>query len=91
MAGELNKTPDHVAAFKNYDRLMRPYVEDVQNLPPGVPWVAYAKTKFGVLVRNKLAGFAASGPVQALIKKLPSFGNGEEKKFRLPEYAPALK
>ncbi|GAB3150268.1 FAD-dependent monooxygenase [Microbispora hainanensis] len=35
LAGELATTGDHRVALRNYDRIMRPYVDDAQKLPPG--------------------------------------------------------
>jgi 2-polyprenyl-6-methoxyphenol hydroxylase-like FAD-dependent oxidoreductase len=35
LAGELGSTPDHRAAFRDYDTIMRPYVTEAQKLPPG--------------------------------------------------------
>jgi 2-polyprenyl-6-methoxyphenol hydroxylase-like FAD-dependent oxidoreductase len=52
LAGELATHTDHQQAFAAYDRRLRPFVDKVQKLPPGVPWVAHPKTKLGISVFN---------------------------------------
>ena len=68
LAGELASHSDHQAAFTAYEQRMRPYVEDVQKLPPGVPWIVYPKTALGVSVLNTLASTFASQPIQKLVR-----------------------
>lgn len=67
LAGELARHEKHEDAFAAYEKRMRPYVEKVQKLPPGIPWIVYPKTSFGVSVLNTLVGLFASQPVQKLV------------------------
>lgn len=48
LAGELASHRHHRDAFAGYERLMRPYVEQAQKLPPGVPRVANPTSRAGV-------------------------------------------
>jgi len=48
LAGELAASTNHEAAFGQYERLMRPYVDQAQKLPPGVPGVANPRTPLGI-------------------------------------------
>ncbi|GAB4018187.1 FAD-dependent monooxygenase [Spirosoma migulaei] len=48
LAGELARNADYRQAFAAYESLLRPYVNQVQKLPPGAPWAAHPKTKFGI-------------------------------------------
>lgn len=50
LAGELASHRHHRDAFAGYERLMRPYVEQAQQLPPGVPRVANPTSRAGVAV-----------------------------------------
>ncbi|KAI5918189.1 monooxygenase [Camillea tinctor] len=43
---------DVVAALEAYDRVVRPYVDEAQKLMPGIPWIAYPETWWGVLLLN---------------------------------------
>lgn len=48
LAGELAAHVDHRDAFGGYERLMRPYVAQAQNLPPGTPRLANPTSRVGV-------------------------------------------
>ena len=87
LAGELSRHDKHEDAFLAYEKRMRPYVEDVQQLPPGVPWLAHPKTRFGVSLVNTIAGIMASRPVKTISKL---FGSKEKDvtkdKIELPDF-----
>ncbi|WP_219226438.1 FAD-dependent monooxygenase [Pedobacter antarcticus] len=68
LAGELSRHEKHEDAFTAYEERMRPFVKDIQKLPPGVPWLAHPKSKFGVKMVNTAAGILASGPVKKISK-----------------------
>lgn len=72
LAGELSRHDHHEDAFAAYEKRMRPFVEKVQKLPPGVPWLAHPKSKLGVTVVNKAAALLASRPVKMVSKLLRS-------------------
>ena len=87
LAGELSRHDNYEDAFLAYEQRMRPFVEDIQRLPPGVPWLAHPKSQFGVAVVNKVASILASDPV----KKISSLFTGKEKdvtkdKIELPDF-----
>jgi 2-polyprenyl-6-methoxyphenol hydroxylase-like FAD-dependent oxidoreductase len=50
LAGELATHPDHREALRSYERIVRPYVEQAQKLPPGAPRVANPMSKAGLAV-----------------------------------------
>lgn len=90
LAGELASHGHHQDAFAAYEKRLRPYVEEVQKLPPGVPWIVYPKSQAGVFVLNTLAGIFASKPVQKLVGLFTSTkpqDEGREDGFELPDYA----
>ncbi|WP_428229915.1 FAD-dependent monooxygenase [Flavobacterium sp.] len=68
LAGELSRHDQYEDAFLAYEKRMRPFVEKVQKLPPGVPWLAHPKSKFGVSVVNTVAAILASKPIKAISK-----------------------
>lgn len=87
LAGELAKHARHEDAFAAYEKRFRPYVEEIQKLPPGVPRMAYPSSKFGVRVINFFAGVIASRPVQGIAGLFSKKGvEGEEKDITLPDY-----
>ncbi len=87
LAGELSRHEKHYDAFLAYEKRMRPFVENVQRLPPGVPWLAHPKSKFGVATVNTVAGILASRPVK-MIGKLFSSKNTDVTKdaIELPDF-----
>ncbi|SBN62926.1 2-polyprenyl-6-methoxyphenol hydroxylase [Curtobacterium sp. 9128] len=62
LAGELAAHVDHRDAFRGYERIMRPYVDQAQQLPPGAPRVANPKSRAGVALFG-LAVRAGSSPL----------------------------
>ncbi len=91
LAGELATHPQYADAFARYEQIMRPYVESVQKLPPGVPRLAYPKTALGVSVVNTVMGILASEPVQKMARVLGSSETEKEEMMDgtpLPEYKP---
>jgi 2-polyprenyl-6-methoxyphenol hydroxylase-like FAD-dependent oxidoreductase len=66
LAGELSRHNRHEDAFVAYENRMRPFVKNVQQLPPGVPWLAHPKSKFGVSVVNSVAAILASSVVKKI-------------------------
>jgi 2-polyprenyl-6-methoxyphenol hydroxylase-like FAD-dependent oxidoreductase len=87
LAGELFQHDNHGDAFVAYEKRMRPFVEEIQRLPPGVPSLAHPKTQFGVSVVNAAAGILSSTPVK-LVTKLFSRQQTDvtKDKIKLPTY-----
>jgi 2-polyprenyl-6-methoxyphenol hydroxylase-like FAD-dependent oxidoreductase len=52
LAGELAAHVDHRDAFRSYERILRPYVEQAQQLPPGAPRLAHPRTRAGIRMFN---------------------------------------
>ncbi|MEM7663279.1 MAG: FAD-dependent monooxygenase [Pseudomonadota bacterium] len=85
LAQELASHEKHEDAFRAYEAKFRPFVEQAQKLPPGVPSAAYARSKLKASLINTGAAIAASKPVQTLIS-IFSRGAKDENKFALPDY-----
>lgn len=89
LAGELSHHKHYQDAFASYEKLMRPYVESVQYLPPGVPDLLYPSSPTGVTVVNKLAGLLSSNAVKKVINLFKSSPDQDEKQLKgieLPRY-----
>lgn len=85
LAGELAVNKNYKQAFTAYENRMRPYVKSVQDLPPGVPWIAHPKTKLGIAVFNTVAGIIA-GTVFQKILKVFSGKKKDGNDIELPDY-----
>lgn len=60
LAGELSRHADYSDAFAAYDKAFRPYVTEIQKLPPGVPRLAHPKTKLGIFFLNTILNVISS-------------------------------
>ncbi len=81
LAGELAKHAHHGDAFASYERIMRPYVDQAQKLPPGVPRLMYPKTELGILLFNTGLRLAFSRLFKSRFPSPPA------DKIDLPDYS----
>ncbi len=70
LAGELAAHTHHRDAFAGYERIMRPYVQQAQKLPPGTPQIANPQSRTGIAAFGIGLRIAASPPVAALANRL---------------------
>ena len=71
LAAHLAAEPDDpTAALAAYEQWMRPLVEDVQKLPPGIEAFAYPKTRLGLMIRGLFDKVLTSAPLAPLAAKL---------------------
>ena len=93
LAGEISRQPDNMpAALESYERVLRPYVESVQSLPPGIPWLLNPQSTLGVKVLESFVwgvGVLSKTGIVTLFSKLAAYipmnliGNDP---FKLPDY-----
>jgi 2-polyprenyl-6-methoxyphenol hydroxylase-like FAD-dependent oxidoreductase len=83
LAGELAAHVHHRDAFQGYERMMRPYVEQAQSLPPGTPQLANPTSKAGVAAFRTALRVAGSKPAKLVGAQLFS---PPADKIELPEY-----
>lgn len=83
LAGELAAHVHHRDAFQGYERIMRPYVEQAQSLPPGTPQLANPTSKAGVAAFRTALRVAGSKPAKLVGAQLFS---PPADKIELPEY-----
>ncbi|EHK97841.1 hypothetical protein M7I_6337 [Glarea lozoyensis 74030] len=91
LAGEISKQLENIpAALESYERILRPYVEDIQSLPPGIPWALIPQSNIGVKLLEtvfRTIGFLSRTGVTTVIGNILGylpFAGGV--KFKLPEY-----
>lgn len=66
LAGELSRHTDYKDAFAAYEKLLRPYVNEIQKLPPGVPHLAHPKSKIGIALLNTVINIISSKFVKSI-------------------------
>lgn len=90
LAGEITRQPNNIpAALESYERVMRPYVESVQKLPPGVPWIVNPQSRLGIKVVENVGwavGWLSKTGITALFSKLAAYLPSGGDSFKLPEY-----
>ena len=89
LAGEISRQPNNIpAALESYEHVLRPYVEDIQRLPPGIPWIVNPQSRLGIWVLETfLWAFAMlySTRLFAWMCKVAGYLPGG-KQFKLPDY-----
>lgn len=83
LGGELARHDDHRDAFAAYEKVMRPYVDQAQHLPPGTPRVATPNTRAGIAVLNTVLRVASS-PLAGRLGR--AFQKPPADKIDLPTY-----
>ena len=87
LAGEMSKHTDPKQAFDAYEKLMRPYVKTIQQLPPGVPRLAHPKGKFGLFLMHTVLNIISSRFVKKLSTIFSSSDQSElSDSIELPDY-----
>jgi 2-polyprenyl-6-methoxyphenol hydroxylase-like FAD-dependent oxidoreductase len=84
LAGELNAHPDHRTAFAGYERIMRPYVDIGQQLPPGGMRSYAPRSQRAIWARWTSTRLMASRPLRGLTRRLFFSKAGA---IDLPDYA----
>ncbi|AXX29435.1 2-polyprenyl-6-methoxyphenol hydroxylase and related FAD-dependent oxidoreductase [Actinosynnema pretiosum subsp. pretiosum] len=69
LAACLSTAPDLDGGLAAFEAWMRPLVDDVQRLPPGVRRMAYPSTRLGLALRDAVARIVTSTPLSRLVGK----------------------
>jgi 2-polyprenyl-6-methoxyphenol hydroxylase-like FAD-dependent oxidoreductase len=86
LAGELSRHENYEDAFAAYEKLMRPYVNEIQKLPPGVPYLAHPKTKWGILFLHTILNIISSNFVKKIANLFSKDKSPYKDTIELPEY-----
>jgi 2-polyprenyl-6-methoxyphenol hydroxylase-like FAD-dependent oxidoreductase len=85
LAGELATHQEVGAALAGYEKIMRPYVDQAQKLPPGAPGVMHPRTRIGLAALRTVLRLAASGPLRRVEQTL---FHPPADRIELPTYPP---
>ena len=90
LAGEISRHPNNLpAALESYERILQPYVESVQKLPPGIPWIVNPQSALGVRVLETVGwglGILSTTWVSTLFSKFVAYLPLGKDTFQLPDY-----
>ena len=83
LAGELSKTADHTAAFAEYERLMRPFVNEGQGVSKANQFWTHPRTRFGIATQHAVLGLLSRPVIRDIFLKLSM---RESDGIDLPDY-----
>ncbi|MDP9695399.1 UNVERIFIED_ORG: 2-polyprenyl-6-methoxyphenol hydroxylase-like FAD-dependent oxidoreductase [Arthrobacter globiformis] len=86
LAGEIAKHTALRDGLASYERRMRPWVNQVQKLPPGVPRIANPTSRAGVALLQAAVRVAGTRVVRGIATRM-SRGGPPAQTFALPNYA----
>ncbi|CAM6126926.1 unnamed protein product [Calypogeia fissa] len=90
LAGEISRQPNNIpAALESYERVLRPYAESIQKLPPGIPWIVNPQFTLGIRVLETVvwgAGVLSATGLATLFSKLAAYLPIGRDSFKLPDY-----
>ena len=91
LAGEISKRLDDIpAALEEYERVLRPYVENLQKLAPGTPWIVQPQTVLGIRVLETViwaASLIQGTWIVPILSKLAAYlPIPGDVPFKLPDY-----
>ena len=85
LAGEINRNTRNLArAFALYDKTLRPFVNEIQNVNPSLLRLGMPKTRFGISVFLSVTGLTALLRIPDLVARFSS--EDREGGWLLPEY-----
>ncbi|AYC99812.1 FAD-dependent monooxygenase [Neorhizobium sp. NCHU2750] len=85
LAGEINKNPGNLgAAFANYDRVLRPFVDKIQDVNPRLLRLGMPRTQLGIKLFQGVTALATALHIPGLVASLASEDRGGG--WRLPSY-----
>lgn len=77
LAASLSTAATTEDALRAYEEWMRPLVDDVQKLPPGIQHFAYPETRLGLAARRLADKALFSGPLRPLAAKMTEVAQTE--------------
>ena len=83
LAGELAKTDDYAAAFREYERIMRPFIDEGQGVSKANQFWTHPRTRFGIATQHAVLGVLSKPIIRDIFLKI---GMHESSKIELPEY-----
>jgi 2-polyprenyl-6-methoxyphenol hydroxylase-like FAD-dependent oxidoreductase len=83
LAGELAKTDDYGQAFQNYERIMRPFVDEGQSVGKFNQLWTYPHSKFGITLQHAALNVLSKPGIRDLFLKI---GMRDPEDIDLPDY-----
>ena len=87
LAGEVGKHQDNLAAgLQGYEEQIRPIIDDLQKIPPFVPWIRAPQTAWGIWLRNYIFAFIVWSRILEFGQRFFAGAFADTDKHKLPDY-----
>lgn len=84
LAGEINRNAEDIPlAFANYEKTLRPFVEEIQNVNPSLLRLGFPQTQLGISILHFVAGMLCFFRIPELVTR---FSSEERGCWKLPDY-----
>lgn len=84
LAGEINRNPDNLPqAFANYDKILRPYIDEIQQVKPALIRMAIPETWWGIAILHMIAKVLCFLRIPDLVSRFSKEDNGG---WKVPDY-----
>ncbi|KAK6949545.1 hypothetical protein Daesc_009628 [Daldinia eschscholtzii] len=84
LAGEIDRNPDDLSqAFASYDQKLRPFVDEIQNIKPGLVRLGMPESQWGIVIIHFIMGLLCFFRIPELIAR---FSKEEKGGWKLPDY-----
>lgn len=85
LAGEINRSPEDLPrAFANYDKTLRPFVDEIQSVKPALLKLGMPETWWGIAILRFVFGLLCFLRIPDLMSM---FGKERDGDWKLPEYS----
>lgn len=87
LVGEIHKHKGDIeAGLRGYEAIMRPLINDLQQIPPFISTFLAPQTAWGIWIRNRIFAFVTWSGIVELLTKYLANAFASTDKFPLPEY-----
>lgn len=87
LAGEVGRHKGNLAAgLRGYEEQMRPFIIDMQKVPPLVPTILAPQTAWGIWMRNHIFAFIAWTRIMDFAQRFFASAFTSTDRYKLPEY-----
>lgn len=84
LAGEINQNPENLPqAFANYDKILRPYIDEIQQVKPALIRMAIPETWWGIAILHLIAKVLCFFRIPDLVSRFSKEDNGG---WKVPDY-----
>lgn len=86
LAGEISECLEDIPqALRNYESIVKPFVQQVQSLPPGAPQILNPQTSYGITILKYSLSIASSWWFRSAVSRIMAWWP-KSRTWKLPTY-----